>query len=428
MNRQVRWLLGEIAAWEKEGVITSDQARQLKTRYAVRQSGWDRLVFPAIGAIVIGLGVILFFAYNWAVMPKIAKLSIVFAGLLVTHGLGLYWQSRENFPQWVREGWHLLGTMLFGAGIWLIAQIYHIDEHYPNGYLLWGAGALAMAWALPSAAQGLLAVAILAVWSWSELIVFRHPMMAGWLLVLLALIPLAWWLRSRVLLFFSLLFFSLNYFSYVADFWDGGKNAIFIAFYLAMLYLALARLVQSSQFPESAPVFWWLGFPVYLLLLYSLSFSFGHRIIRHDGGVQSWQQIYYLLPLLLAALAWLWALVRESRKKPDWMAWVGVGLVLTTFILVIAADRGYLSGWILLIFNLIFLGHCILMIIQGIQIHSLRRVSAGCVLMAALLMHRFVDLFDSLLVRSMMFLLLGLIFLGIGILYAKFRPTETAHA
>jgi uncharacterized membrane protein len=47
-------------------------------------------------------------------------------------------------------GLHLLGTMMFGAGIWLIAQIYHIDEHYPNALLIWSLGALGLAWALPS--------------------------------------------------------------------------------------------------------------------------------------------------------------------------------------------------------------------------------------------------------------------------------------
>ena len=40
----------------------------------------------------------------------------------------------------------MLGTLFFGAGIWLVAQIYHIDEHFPNGFLIWGLGALALAW------------------------------------------------------------------------------------------------------------------------------------------------------------------------------------------------------------------------------------------------------------------------------------------
>lgn len=44
--------------------------------------------------------------------------------------------------------------MLFGAGIWLVAQIYHIEEHYPNGFLIWGLGAMALAWALPSGGSG----------------------------------------------------------------------------------------------------------------------------------------------------------------------------------------------------------------------------------------------------------------------------------
>ena len=72
--------------------------------------------------------------------------------------------------------------MLFGAGIWLVAQIYHIDEHYPNGILIWSLGALALAWSLPSLAQGFLAVLLVSLWAGVEIFDFRWT--ADWAPVL----------------------------------------------------------------------------------------------------------------------------------------------------------------------------------------------------------------------------------------------------
>ena len=55
--------------------------------------------------------------------------------------------------------------MFYGAGIWLVAQVYHIDEHYPNGFLFWALGALVLAWALESIPQALLATVLFTIWA-----------------------------------------------------------------------------------------------------------------------------------------------------------------------------------------------------------------------------------------------------------------------
>jgi hypothetical protein len=85
-------------------------------------------------------------------------------------------------------------------GIWLVAQFYHIDEHFPNGFLLLGLGALAMVWAMPSIAQGLLAVTVLCIWGCSE--GWGFDVASHWapVLVLAAGGVLAWRMRSLVLL------------------------------------------------------------------------------------------------------------------------------------------------------------------------------------------------------------------------------------
>jgi uncharacterized membrane protein len=76
----------------------------------------------------------------------------------------------------------LLGVLLFGANIWLIAQTYNINAHYPDGTLLWGAGALAAAFLVPSRAALAAALVIGAYWTWQETIDFERPIHLAFLL------------------------------------------------------------------------------------------------------------------------------------------------------------------------------------------------------------------------------------------------------
>src|ERR1035437_1012580 len=175
MTKQIRWLRAEINRWTDEGLVTAEQADRLRQRYPEPAEGppWALLVFASAGAVVVGLGIILLFAYNWDEIPKFGKLALVFGAVIGTHAGGVVLHRKGGWQQRLGEALSLLGTMFFGAAIWLIAQIYHIDEHYPNGFLLWGIGALLMAWALDSTPQALLATVLFTIWGGSELLAFR---------------------------------------------------------------------------------------------------------------------------------------------------------------------------------------------------------------------------------------------------------------
>ena len=432
MSKQIRWLHKEIGNWQAEQLISPQQAEQLRARYVISETSrsWDLLIFPSIGAVVFGLGVILFFAYNWADMHQYLKLAIVFGSLLTAHGSGYYLSSPQRPQSGFGEGLHLLGTMLFGAGIWLIAQIYHLDAHYPNAFLAWGLGALAFAWVLPSVAQGLLAVVLLSLWSGMEIIDFRQVLHASWLLILLGVLPLAWWLRSPLLMFTSLLSFSvLLVYNLTVHF---PELMIYLGFSLACLYLALAKLAQSTGFPESATILNIIGFAGYLLILYLFSFKLSGRYLAqlHDAHLLSW--VYWVVPLLLMFAAWLivlfgksWTLSNRLDRWQSCLIMIVMLLVTVHFFMSIPLHNDWIYA---LLLNLAYLSHCVIFIIQGIQQVSWKRVGIGCVLMASLLFVRFTDLFGSLLVRALMFVLLGIGLFAVGYFYSRRKQQEIANA
>ena len=177
MAKHHQWLKQEVAQWQAEGLVDSALAQRILGRYPeTAERGWGRIVFSAIGAVLVGLGVILFFAYNWHVIPKPAKLALVFGALAAAHGTAMTLARSAQPNRGLIEGLHALGTMLFGAGIWLVAQIYHIDELYPNAFLVWSLGALALAWAMPSRVQAPLALFLIVFCESVESLQFRAPL------------------------------------------------------------------------------------------------------------------------------------------------------------------------------------------------------------------------------------------------------------
>ena len=430
MSRRTRWLRDQIGTWLDEGLIDAGQAEALRARYPVsdQDTPWSRIIVSSVGAIVFGLGIILFFAYNWADMHKVTKLALVFGAVLATHGTGFYLSASADAKRSLVESLHVMGTMLFGAGIWLVAQIYHIDEHYPNAFFVWGIGALALAWAMPSVAQGLMAVLLVFLWGSFEVFDFSSPTHWGSWVVLLGVLPLAWMQRSRVLLFFALVAF-ITLFVFSAGQVEGDL-VIAALFYLACLHLAAGRLSTRSAFPESAPLFSVVGYSVYLVLLYLFSFhEVARELVRlNPEGMLEWS--YVIAPLIASLLAWAVLLATGAWQRADGIRRWETGLILLAMLLVLIAQFGASRGDVGIVvfaFNLIFLGHCVVMIVRGTGRLNWKQVSLGCVLFSALAFARFLDLFDDLLMRSLFFLALGAGLFLIGNFYSHRKKLQGAN-
>jgi uncharacterized membrane protein len=418
MNKHVRWLMSEIDRWEAEGLMSKEQAGRLRQNYehpAAATIPWGLLVFATAGAVVIGLGVVLLFAYNWAEIPKLAKLALVFLALIGTHSGALRLLSRDGWQARLGEACVVFGTMLYGAGIWLVAQIYNIDEHYPNGFLFWGLGALAMAWALRSVANGLLAVVLVAIWGACEVFGFRQPQYWPVMLIAGGLLPLAWQERSALLL-------------------AGAIAAIqfLIAVNVGYWGAASARLTEIDvpDFPAGATVMNFLGFAVFLVCAFMLSFK------RSADDLLDWSRVYGSSPRLASAFGWSlfgsglagWAwLARRSLlqrefdlRREEWLLPIAL---LYCFGIAFVDPRGLapLVSWS---FNLILLGLATMWIWRGCQESRLRPTVFGSLLLGAVVLARYFDLFQNLAARGLAFIVLGIVFVAEAMYYRKVRRTK----
>ncbi|MBW2412130.1 MAG: DUF2157 domain-containing protein [Deltaproteobacteria bacterium] len=434
MKKHIKWLLNEIDLWIGEGIITPDQGTALKARYPApgESLAWGRIIFFSIGAVLIGLGVILLFAYNWQRLHRFAKLAVIFIALISAHGAGFRLRRSSGQYRTAGEGLHLLGTMLFGAGIWLIAQIYHINEHYPNAFLIWGIGALVMAWGLPSVVQGILATIVLVMWNSFEVFDFNNPHLLSPFLILGGIMPLAWIRRSRVLATVCTIGFLFTLFAAVAEL-EGDLAALIIFFSACMLIGVSLVTRRRSWFPGISPIFSFLGFFVYMLMIFILSFDHRGSSIWSVDFDQIQQSVIFFAFVLGVVSIWVLAMLpvdgKPQRLKEIFQKeYYGV---LAAFILVLLSGVGLieLGGWLGMgIFNMLFLYQAIMMIASGCRDLNLKITATGCVLFAIITFARYTDLFVSLLARSMVFLIAGAALFSVGLYYSRTKRHNQREA
>jgi uncharacterized membrane protein len=167
----LRALEKEADLWLTEGLISREQRDAILARYrmlkeADEKAGSGKLIatITVLGAVLIGIGILLFVGANWYEIPKWGKLGIIFSTMIASYGAGFYLRfESKNYPK-AGAALIFLGSMVFGAGIFLIAQIYHITVHYPNGPLLWGIGVLPLAYLLGFRTILTLSLADLLIW------------------------------------------------------------------------------------------------------------------------------------------------------------------------------------------------------------------------------------------------------------------------
>lgn len=91
------------------------------------------------GAVMVGLGVLSFVAANWSGMGDIQKVAVICSGIAVSYGAA--WLSYSRKLMVTYEAFMLLANLIYGAGIFLIGQIYNLDLDFINGFAFWAIGA-----------------------------------------------------------------------------------------------------------------------------------------------------------------------------------------------------------------------------------------------------------------------------------------------
>ena len=131
-----------------EGYSVDDisQAFEQVQTTAYFHSEYDKLTNWAIyfGFILIALSAILFVGSNWKYFSPLKRVALLISGLVGSQALGCYLlQFESKRLNVLGKGFIILGLGLFGANVFLLAQIFNLPVRWTEGTQVWLLGALA---------------------------------------------------------------------------------------------------------------------------------------------------------------------------------------------------------------------------------------------------------------------------------------------
>ncbi|RXT48313.1 DUF2157 domain-containing protein [Bradyrhizobium betae] len=190
-------LEADLAQWEADGVIAPAAALSIRSALPPLSPGINiAVVVGIVGGLLIAAAFLAFVAAHWTEIARLLRFAILLAGMIVAAGLGAWFAASGRAV--LADLCASIGAIIFGAGIALVGQMYHLGDDFAGGMLLWSIGAFAAA--LLTGSRGALAVGLVAACVWTCMRsydapdVLHLPFVAVWLIA--AALAFAW--NSRV--------------------------------------------------------------------------------------------------------------------------------------------------------------------------------------------------------------------------------------
>jgi uncharacterized membrane protein len=365
-----------IQRWVDEGTINNDQAEKMRADLAEykkeHRSKKQVIAFSTIGAILIGIGAILFVASNWEKLGDSIKVLLLVGSTIGIHYAGYHFKyENQKYPR-LGPALILLSALFFGASLFLIAQIYNINANNSTLVLIWVIGVLPLVYGYMSAPVAGLCSLLFYIWV-------------------------------------SLLYFERTELEKLISIWDLYLMSGIAVYFIGILH-GLAEKIKYAETP-----FKFIGLQAALFALFVHTFELGEYFA--DKIVPA---IYAVLGVLFLAVL-LSKPLRERLKGFQADASISIiallmaGITLTTIYLP-ASEKTYM-----IIFNVIFLVLLTLLLYAGYNMEDIGIVSTAMFWFILLIFARYFDFFWELLPRSLFFMLGGLVLLVISIVLERKR-------
>jgi uncharacterized membrane protein len=419
----------ELPSWQTDGIISAEQSDVISQKYQLDQIQKEstRLLISAIyiiGAILICGGIISFIAAHWEKIPASVKVAMIVAVMLTSHTIGYYlWKISGKSPR-LGHALVVLGTLVFGANIGLMAQIFHIRANFYNGLFAWALGAITMAYALqsvPNAVVGIL------VWfigfcggvEAHERIFAIYPFIAAVVFLLFAYL-------NRSILVFSLSLLATG-FAIVIHTFDGSRYLIssgLVAPGIGLLLLGGGLLLKrTANYSEFGPC---------AMTIAAIFAAFGAYVSSfHSYGMRFPELLnerLWLAPTIavyvLSIAVWLFA---WKRVLSDAQArWISAGLlisciltaapILITPLLMSSPD----SFWCVVFANTACVILAATLIVNGFLLLDRRIFWAGIIFAALVITSRFLEYETGLLIKAVVFITCGIVLILAGVEFENY--------
>lgn len=410
-------LARESSEWVDEGIIDQSQAELICARYGAdyhqgQHHSFGYRVLIGLGYLFIGLAVITLIGANWDEIPRALRMSGLVVLTLATQLIGWH-QFTKGQPE-SAAGFVFLGNLFYGASIILIAQIYHLGEHMPDGIFYWALGSLLPSLLLQSPWLMLSTLVLGLIWFFVEAGVGFYPTLFP--LFLLA----AYWVLSQpkpnVLLFMVTAIATGLWLEYTLA-WLWGNNgfyvgpehlvvsaALFITAYARSKVMAATGSVTVKDYGAVLHV-WCLRFTALGLLIFS--FDDPWKALIKD----TWPHLVSMSLICAALVAWsVFELIRARINSVPFFTLV-LFVFVTTLIAVTSEDRSY-GLYLQVADNVMLIMMGIYLIQQGIKQTITHYFFLGVLIILLTGFLRYIDLIGDYVGGALLFLFFAAILLG----------------
>ena len=238
-----------VADWRERDLLDAPTAERLSDDIKAHGSGLSfQSILILLAVICLGFGAVTFVAANWDEIGRLTRIGIIFAAMWGAWiaAIGMHAKSHE----WLAQSFVLLACILFGAGIMLISQIYHIQGEPKDAVWLWAIGTLLGAALTRSIPALSFAVILFSVWTYMEFDIFRSRYVIDYtFLIYLGLCALlARWMHSRFvghLILLSLAGWTI--FNAVSHLERQDADFLFITLFLSYALLAASLFSEGGK-------------------------------------------------------------------------------------------------------------------------------------------------------------------------------------
>jgi len=408
------------------GVLSENTATDIRKYYHQKSSKSGNslfIVFGVLGAILVGLGIILIIAHNWDDLSRTIKTNLAFLPLVVGQIIcGYVILKRLTSVAW-RESAAAFLFFTVGASISLISQIYNIPGNLGSFLLTWMVLCLPLVYLMRSSITSLLVLVGITFYAcetsyWS----FPNVQSYGYWLVLALLIPHYLYLTRKKadsnFLIFHHWFFPLSVIICLGTLAGQSEELMFISYMslFGLLYLLGNSKEFKSQLLRNS-AYKVIGSLGTISLLLSMSFDWlWNELGKLDVDILNSPEIYVLTLITILAIS---LLIKQKVAH----SWSSIHLMEITFILfIIIFVLGFSSPLFSVIaINVLVFALGIVTIRKGVIENHLGILNYGLFIITALVICRFFDTDISFIIRGILFIIVGIGFFTTNYLMLKRR-------
>lgn len=423
-------VIKELPRLESEGLISSEQSDEIRDFYrreSLQNSPKQRVIFGVLGALLVGLGIILILAHNWDELSRTTKTILAFSPLVISQIFGAWVLLKRKDSSAFKETVSVLIYLSIGACISLVSQIYHIQGSIAGLLSTWIILGFALIYLFQSGMTVILHL-ILATFYAMNTGYFSGDMASwGYWLFMLLIVPhyllaLNKNARSNTVSFLNwLLPLSLSISLGIIA--DGAEDLVILAYMImgGIFY----HIGNSGLFQKTVNNGWKIigGVGSVGLLLGTTFEWFWDAMERYYTGsvnlIQREESFYVLLLLLIAAFTFS----KWQRKRQDHLTDpIGYLFILFT-VLSLLAIFTQPAAYVLV--NLVALAFAVNYIRKGLKESDIQVMNFGLLIFAGLVGCRYFDWNLSFTLRGILFILVGVgFFLSNWYLVRKKREME----